>query len=144
MATAFAASRLVEIVTAEGAAARDRSVDAVCRRATVDELLAECAALEAFRHQSGNLYERVRACFFLYAIHRFHLPGKLAGGEAGGSGERIPVASAPGSHGKAVAGGVGEGRGVDGGGERIPVASAPGFHDSTGTTDGSPERERGE
>ena len=33
-------------------------------------------ALEAFRHASDNLYERVRACFFLYAIHRFHLPAK--------------------------------------------------------------------
>jgi hypothetical protein len=31
-------------------------------------------ALEAFRRQSDNLYERVRALFFLYAIHRFHLP----------------------------------------------------------------------
>ena len=40
------------------------------------ELLAECAALEAFRHHSENLYERVRACFFLYAIHRFHLPAR--------------------------------------------------------------------
>ena len=29
-----------------------------------------------FRRQSSNLYERVRALFFLYAIHRFHLPNK--------------------------------------------------------------------
>ena len=41
------------------------------------ELLAACAELEAFRRRSDNLYERVRALFFLYAIHRFHLPGKL-------------------------------------------------------------------
>src|SRR5205823_5756791 len=26
---------------------------------------------------SENLYERVRALFFLYALHRFHLPAKL-------------------------------------------------------------------
>jgi hypothetical protein len=32
--------------------------------------------LEQFRHQSQNLYERVRALFFLYAIHRFHLTAK--------------------------------------------------------------------
>ncbi|MDI7277689.1 MAG: UTP--glucose-1-phosphate uridylyltransferase, partial [Anaerolineae bacterium] len=30
--------------------------------------------LDSFRRVSENLYERVRACFFLYAIHRFHLP----------------------------------------------------------------------
>ena len=42
--------------------------------ATLAELLAECAELERFRRRSDNLYERVRACFFLYAIYRFHLP----------------------------------------------------------------------
>ena len=42
----------------------------------MDELLTECQALEQFRHQSNNLYERVRALFFLNAINRFHLPAK--------------------------------------------------------------------
>ncbi len=55
---------------------RDRSVDAFCRAASRDQLLAECADLDAFRRSSPNLYERVRALFFLYAIHRFHLPTK--------------------------------------------------------------------
>ena len=41
-----------------------------------EENLAECEALEAFRLRSDNLYERVRALFFLYAIHRFHLPAR--------------------------------------------------------------------
>ena len=36
----------------------------------------ECEALDAFRRTSTNLYERVRALFFLAAIHRFHLPLK--------------------------------------------------------------------
>src|SRR5208337_419260 len=31
----------------------------------------------AFRRHGENLYQRVRALFFLYAIHRFHLPAKL-------------------------------------------------------------------
>ena len=39
-------------------------------------MLNECEALDAFRRHSNNLYERVRALFFLYAIHRFHLPTK--------------------------------------------------------------------
>jgi hypothetical protein len=67
-------SRLVEIITADDPQVRDRSLDAVCHRLSLDELLAECAALDQFRRASGNLYERVRALFFLYAIHRFHIP----------------------------------------------------------------------
>ena len=38
--------------------------------------MAEAAALDRFRRESDNLYERVRAQFFLYSIHRFHLPYK--------------------------------------------------------------------
>ena len=34
------------------------------------------AELDAFRRCAENLYERVRTLFFLYAIHRFHLPGR--------------------------------------------------------------------
>lgn len=68
---------LIEIITSSDPAIRDRSVDAFGRTATLGELLAACAELEAFRRQSDNLYERVRALFFLYAIHRFHLPQKV-------------------------------------------------------------------
>ncbi|MFN9369466.1 MAG: UTP--glucose-1-phosphate uridylyltransferase [Planctomycetia bacterium] len=75
-------SRLVEIITATDPAARDRSIDDVCREADLGALLGECAALEEFRRGSPNLYERVRACFFLYCIHRFHVPERLAGDAA--------------------------------------------------------------
>ena len=53
---------------------RDHSLDALCRELPLEELLAECRALDRFRRTSDNLYERVRALFFLYAIHRFHIP----------------------------------------------------------------------
>ena len=43
-----------------------------------NELLAECQALDRFRRSSDNLYERVRALFFLYAIHRFHIPPRVS------------------------------------------------------------------
>jgi hypothetical protein len=66
-------SRLTEIITAKDPAVRNRSLDAICQGSTLDQLLAECAALDMFRRQSDNLYERVRALFFLYAIHRFHI-----------------------------------------------------------------------
>ncbi|NBV45145.1 MAG: UTP--glucose-1-phosphate uridylyltransferase [Planctomycetia bacterium] len=72
-------SRLVAIITAADAETRDRSVDSFCRDADLATLLAETEALEAFRHASPNLYERVRALFFLHAIHRFHLPARLEG-----------------------------------------------------------------
>ncbi len=68
--------RLRHIIAASDPAARNQSLDGFARTASLAELLAECADLEVFRRRSGNLYERVRALFFLYAIHRFHLPAK--------------------------------------------------------------------
>ena len=67
---------LSEIITAPEASDRNQSLDVFCRGASLKQLLAEGRDLEAFRHRSENLYERVRALFFLYAIHRFHLPLK--------------------------------------------------------------------
>ena len=74
-------SQLINIITATDPDARNRSLDAFGRAASLETLLAECAALDTFQRNSNNLYERVRALFFLYAIHRFHLPKKpgLAG-----------------------------------------------------------------
>ncbi|MGA3182927.1 MAG: UTP--glucose-1-phosphate uridylyltransferase, partial [Verrucomicrobiota bacterium] len=77
------ASPLIEIITSAESGIRNQSLDALCLRAPAAELLAACAGLEDFRRRSDNLYERVRALFFLYAIHRFHLPGKLPAGEEG-------------------------------------------------------------
>ena len=67
-------SMLVDIITSVAAKQRNRSLDSCCRHISTDQLLAECAALEEFRRSSHNLYEQVRALFFLHAIHRFHLP----------------------------------------------------------------------
>jgi galactokinase/mevalonate kinase-like predicted kinase len=69
-------SELVRIITATDPRTRDRALEAFCRAASPADLVAECEALERFRRASENLYERVRALFFLYAIHRFHLPDK--------------------------------------------------------------------
>src|SRR3954470_12193623 len=69
-------AKLVEIITASESALRDTPLEKVAREAALSELLLECEALEKFRRTSHNLYERVRALFFLYAIHRFHLPQK--------------------------------------------------------------------
>lgn len=67
-------SRLCQIIIAQDDATRNQSLDFVCGQLTYIELLHEVDALEEFRRRCTNLYERVRALFFLYAIHRFHLP----------------------------------------------------------------------
>ena len=69
-------SELWRIVSSPDPEVRNQSLDAFCRSASAQQLLDECADLERQRRASGNLYERVRALFFLYAIHRFHLPYK--------------------------------------------------------------------
>src|SRR5512143_1307484 len=69
-------SVLTSIITAGDQEFRNQSLDAFCRSASLEQLLDECGCLEDFRHSSRNLYEQVRALFFLYAIHRFHMPGK--------------------------------------------------------------------
>ena len=76
-------SKLISMITSTDPAQRDAALDAVCRDATLGELQQECAALDRFRRQSDNLYEQVRALFFLYAIYRFHLPQKTGMAQQG-------------------------------------------------------------
>ncbi len=70
----MATTRLTEVITSSDPRVRNLSLDALCRGASLAELLDQCENLDALRRASDNLYERVRAAFFLYAIHRFHLP----------------------------------------------------------------------
>ncbi|MGZ8900429.1 MAG: UTP--glucose-1-phosphate uridylyltransferase, partial [Limisphaerales bacterium] len=76
-------SKLLQIITSPDPALRDLSLDAICEELDLRQLLAETDDLEKFRRESTNLYERVRAAFFLYAIHRFHLPLKPGAGQKG-------------------------------------------------------------
>jgi hypothetical protein len=69
-------SRLIEIIKAAEASQRDQSLESACASMSLETLMREGDALDRFRRQSDNLYERVRALFFLYAIHRFQLPSK--------------------------------------------------------------------
>jgi hypothetical protein len=68
---------LIRIITATDPGLRNQSLERACAGLSADELLRECARLDEFRRRSENLYERVRALFFLYAIHRFPLPERL-------------------------------------------------------------------
>lgn len=76
-------SNLIEVIVSSDSAIRDQSLDSLVRELSREELLQVCDQLEDFRKQSGNLYHRVRALFFLYSIHRFHLPQQLLGRECG-------------------------------------------------------------
>ncbi|NJN25823.1 MAG: UTP--glucose-1-phosphate uridylyltransferase [Cyclobacteriaceae bacterium] len=67
-------SSLVEIICAQDAAIRDCALDTACKGKSLEFLLSEGEALENMRHRNDNLYEKVRGLFFLYAIHRFHIP----------------------------------------------------------------------
>ncbi len=66
--------RLVEIIRSPDAKIRNLSVDEFAKKASTKELLSECTELDEFWRKNDNLYERVRALFFLYALYRFHLP----------------------------------------------------------------------
>jgi len=81
---------LLDLITSPDPTVRDQSLDAACGKLTLAELLAEADALDAFRRSSGNLYHRVRALLFLYSIHRFHLPLRLADTESSENPAAIP------------------------------------------------------
>ena len=63
----------VDIIVSQDPAIRNTSLANFCAALDTASLLEECQLLDVFRRSSDNLYEKVRACFFLYAIHRFHL-----------------------------------------------------------------------
>ena len=81
-------SLLVDLITSPKAETRNMCLEKACQSLDSRQLLTECEALETFRHQSDNLYEKVRALAFLYAVHRFHLPPHFD--LANGSDARIP------------------------------------------------------
>ncbi len=66
--------KLRTLITSTDPALRNSPLEAVCARLSFGQLLNECTDLELFRRESDNLYDKVRALFFLYAIHRFLLP----------------------------------------------------------------------
>ncbi len=65
---------LIDIIRSDDAAVRDQSVDDWCTSKSFAELLAAATELENYRHAESNLYQRVRALFFLHVLHRYHLP----------------------------------------------------------------------
>ncbi len=67
---------LTALIGSEDSALRDTALDTWCEGKSMAELLAACEELETYRRREANLYHRVRALFFLSAIHRYHLPAR--------------------------------------------------------------------
>ncbi len=88
--------RLCDLITSSDPIVRNQSLDGMCRGVNASELLAAAAELDLFRRRSDNLYERVRALFFLYALHRFHLPPLLATATPGRTVGQPPLIPFPG------------------------------------------------
>ncbi len=82
---------LLETITSGVPDIRNRALGTVLGNATAEDLLVASRALDSFRRNAINLYERVRALFFLHAIHRYHLPARLAE-TAQPHGGRVPFA----------------------------------------------------
>ncbi len=68
--------RITDIIASADPALRDLALERWCAGRSVVELLTACAELETFRRRETNLYQRVRALFFLAAIHRYELPAR--------------------------------------------------------------------
>jgi len=67
---------LIEAITHSDPGIRNRSVRDLAAQATVAEKLEACEALERFRANRPNLYERVRASLVLHAIYRYEIQDK--------------------------------------------------------------------
>ncbi|ADE54833.1 UTP--glucose-1-phosphate uridylyltransferase- like protein [Coraliomargarita akajimensis DSM 45221] len=70
-------SAFVETILSPDRETQNRSLEQLCEGLDLDTLRGECAALDQFRRETDNLYHRVRALFYLYALYRFELPARL-------------------------------------------------------------------
>ena len=62
---------------------RHRTLESLCSGLDTESLLKALAELDAFRRNASNLYQRVRAHFFLSAMYRYYLPKTFPESQAG-------------------------------------------------------------
>jgi hypothetical protein len=79
-------NRLVQVIVSSEEPVRNQALESLCASSSLAELQTDCAALDDFRRHADNLYQRVRALFFLSAIYRYYVPRRLAATAIG----RIP------------------------------------------------------
>lgn len=63
----------IKTITSSDPEIRNRSFYDLCSNLSTADLLENFSGLDDFRKSTNNLYERVRACIFLYAGYRFFL-----------------------------------------------------------------------
>jgi len=66
---------VIGLILAEDAR-RDQALDHLLADKSLDELWELCQELDRFQRGDVNLYQRVRALFFLHALFRYHLPAR--------------------------------------------------------------------
>jgi len=84
-----ATQRFLDTIVSGDPVLRDTSIEDLTSGLDAAQLWEACRALDQFRRTAPNLYERVRALFFLHAICRFYLPPLLEDREPG----RIPASA---------------------------------------------------
>lgn len=77
-------SPFTECIVTEDGSLFDRPVEALVEGRMLRQLLDDCEQLDQFWMATDNLYHRVRALVFLYYLHRFVLPERVAAGERDG------------------------------------------------------------
>lgn len=63
----------INTITSKDNKVRNKAFKVLCNKLTTKEIISQLDELELFRHETKNLYERVRACMFLYYGYRFIL-----------------------------------------------------------------------
>ncbi|REJ85659.1 MAG: UTP--glucose-1-phosphate uridylyltransferase [Planctomycetota bacterium] len=76
-------NRLIEIITSDKDSVRNTALETVCRDLSGSELLEACQSLDRFRRETTNLYQRVRALFFLSSLYQDYVPRSLPAASEG-------------------------------------------------------------
>ncbi len=66
-------NRFIKTITSGDNNIRNKSFEELCSGMSARDLIKNFKELDDFRKKTTNLYERVRACIFVYAGYRFFL-----------------------------------------------------------------------
>lgn len=76
-------SRLIQIIESDDPKIRNQSLESYCRGLSLEQLLKSADELDVYRRAEENLYQRVRALFFLASLYRYQIPARLESQPAG-------------------------------------------------------------
>ena len=89
MPTAHKRNPVIETIVSDDPEIRNRTAEELLDNRPSEDLFRFAADLDNFRESAENLYHRVRACLFIFAIYRFYLAGR----EEGTGISRVPPAA---------------------------------------------------